>query len=332
MIVNFLKVDIRDLGKDTSESEHPSIYALTRIPAVKRLIKIADIPNPILEEFYFGGENAHIYRLVNGDSYSGQVTWLTSSTSSFSCSMPLHMLKINRKKLSDNLTNEKKEKAALMDSYLGRFCATSIETIDDAFVLKGKRTNNFLCGLQEYVQGYDFYPLSESDYLRGLNLKESQGLVDCVKKLILEQGIIPNLWKIMYDEKNNVLKVVDLYDVRKVYMDEKKGEDDEKETSARINELPLVDMSVLALARIEEKIKGSRVDMTEKIYDYFLNPERCLKAKQKIEEYARIEESRINSEERMRCFLTKKCIKDRCNNGFFINKDIDFSKLYIPPS
>ncbi|MEE4355480.1 MAG: hypothetical protein V2I97_03375 [Desulfococcaceae bacterium] len=147
----------------------------------------------------------------------------------------------------------------------------------------GKRI--LLCGLQDYVSGNvldpwdDIYWRADSDLFRHMKIScenhffqkiRSSGrqFIMRVKELAAKKGLIPDLagiGNILLSADGNI-KLVDINNVSTVDFGQEIRTDDKG--------FPVCDKSVEALALLEEKLLGSQVSMAEKLYRFYLHPER----------------------------------------------------------
>jgi len=146
-----------------------------------------------------------------------------------------------------------------------------------------------LCGLQEYVEGNILDPWGEihlgrhSDLFRNMEIpaenasasaffrkiRNSAAQFICrIRKMVEEAGLIPDLAGI-----GNILlsaagdfRLVDINNISAVTFSPEIPTDDKN--------FPVCDKSVEALALMEEKLLGQVPDMSEKLYQIYLRPER----------------------------------------------------------
>jgi len=190
----------------------------------------------------------------------------------YSLATPLFILRIFKRKLDLKNVTEEKQKAEIIETYLGEFCAYSHEFITP-YKINNIEVPPLLCGLQEYVKGQDFDPWSKKDNPKILNLEKSIGFLDNIKRLIVLERLIPDLAgikNIRIDERSGILKLVDMNNINPLVFTDNIYLDDRS--------YPIIDKSVEALSLIEKILTGD-LDRSY-LYPYFLNPERMKRVNQ----------------------------------------------------
>ncbi len=213
---------------------------------------------------------------------------------------PRLMLRIFRSRL-ETLDSALLEigRVKLVERYLApEFMATSTECIVDYRRPEG--TDLLLCGLQEVISGEildpwslldtrDLLPalhdaLCHGNEMATLSLPEWRGRIrrsavdflQRIKRMVAEAGHIPDLAGVgnLLVTARGGIRLVDINNICAVRFD----------ASIRLDEkgYPVCDKSIEALSLIEKKLLGRPVDMGERIYRWFLDPERR-KAVQKSE-------------------------------------------------
>ncbi|MFC1828774.1 hypothetical protein ACFL0O_04090 [Thermodesulfobacteriota bacterium] len=223
----------------------------------------------------------------------------------FPWAKPLRMLRIFRTRFSSvEDVFEEIRKLKIIESYLPRDSYAKSEEFIVDYIRDGKR-DFILCGLQEYIEGEVLNPwsLTQNYYLRSLFTtmqdegRFSSGLtteqliqrvqettthfVDSAKKMILETGVIPDLAGVANLILTPVgsIKLVDINNISKVSFQTKISLDDKK--------YPVCDKSIEALSMLERHLLERPLDMTEKIYRTFLEPQRMEVVKEIEEEFHR---------------------------------------------
>ncbi len=211
---------------------------------------------------------------------------------------PLRILRLFRTRLAgleDALDEIRRVK--LVERYLAPdFLARSNEFIVE-YVTAGGR-GILLCGLQEYVNGeilnpwgllsgdrlietlYDhLFPPQEqpSHRSRWAETVRAEGarFIACIKQMIIETGHVPDLAGMgnLVIVPSGVIKLVDINNIAQVAFTPEIDLDDKG--------YPVCDKSIEALAHLEAKLLGNTIDPTERMYRFFLNPERMGRVSEK---------------------------------------------------
>jgi len=211
---------------------------------------------------------------------------------------PLRILRLFRTRLSglgDAL--EEIRRVKLVERYLAPdFLARSNEFIVD-YVTAGGR-GILLCGLQEFVDGEILNPwgllsgerLIETVYdhlsppqeqpshrSRWAETVRAEGarFIGHIKQMIIETGHVPDLAGMgnLVIVPSGVIKLVDINNIAQVAFTQEIDLDDKG--------YPVCDKSIEALAHLEAKLLGNTIDPTERMYRFFLNPERMRRVSEK---------------------------------------------------
>lgn len=220
---------------------------------------------------------------------------------------PTHMLRIFRARLAsiDNALAEIK-RVKKVENYLGSdFIAASSEFLVDYHGPGG--ASIMLCGFQVYVEGEILEPwgLLDGDRLlsslyESLHRKRqccdahrNQWIKDVrqkaavfvrkIKQMIAEAGYIPDLAGAgnLVVPKTGEIRLVDINNISPVVFDSEIRLDDKG--------YPVCDKSVEALSLVESKILGRPIDPQDRIYQFFLDPDRKRQAQIKEELFYRNE-------------------------------------------
>jgi hypothetical protein len=220
---------------------------------------------------------------------------------------PTRMLRIFRTRLAsiDNAMAEIK-RVKKVENYLGSdFIAASSEFLVDYHGPGG--TSIMLCGFQVYVEGEILEPwgllggdrlLSSlyeslhrkrecSDAHRKQWIEDVRQKADVfvrkIKQMIAEAGYIPDLAGAgnLVVPKTGEIRLVDINNISPVVFDSEIRLDDKG--------YPVCDKSVEALSLVESKILGRPIDHQDRIYQFFLDPDRKRQAQIKEELFYRNE-------------------------------------------
>jgi hypothetical protein len=205
---------------------------------------------------------------------------------------PRRMFRLFRSRLKtlDRALNEI-GRVKIVEQYLApNFMATSVECIVDYHGPKG--WDLMLCGFQEYVQGEVLDPwsiLGKAELLpslfdqlkngvRAISPSKSQWIstvrnngrqfVEKIKQMMTDAGHIPDLagaGNLILTAEGDI-RLVDINNISRV--------DFSGSISLDEKGYPVCDKSVEALALIEEKIVGRKVDRHDKLFKLFLDPKR----------------------------------------------------------
>jgi hypothetical protein len=218
---------------------------------------------------------------------------------------PTHMLRIFRARLSsiDNALAEIK-RVMKVENYLGSdFIAASSEFLVDYHGPGG--ASIMLCGFQVYVEGVILDPwglLGGDRLLSSLyeslhrpeacsDAHQKQWIKDVrqkaavfvwkIKQMIAEAGYIPDLAGAgnLVVPKTGEIRLVDINNISPVVFDPEIRLDDKG--------YPVCDKSVEALSLVETKILGRSIDRQDRIYQFFLDPDRKRRVQIKEESFYR---------------------------------------------
>jgi hypothetical protein len=218
---------------------------------------------------------------------------------------PTHMLRIFRARLAsiDNALAEIK-RVKKVENYLGSdFIAASSEFLVDYHGPGG--ASIMLCGFQVYVEGeiLDPWGLLGGDRLLSSLYESLHGAKACsdahqkqwikdvrqkaavfvrkIKQMIAEARYIPDLAGAgnLVVPKTGEIRLVDINNISPVVFD----------TEIRLDDkgYPVCDKSVEALSLVETKILGRSIDRQDRIYQFFLDPDRKRRVQIKEESFYR---------------------------------------------
>ena len=218
---------------------------------------------------------------------------------------PTHMLRIFRTRLAsiDSALAEIK-RVKKVENYLGSdFIAASSEFLVDYHGPGG--ASIMLCGFQVYVEGeiLDPWGLLGGDRLLSSLYESLHGAKACsdahqkqwikdvrqkaavfvrkIKQMIAEAGYIPDLAGAgnLVVPKTGEIRLVDINNISPVVFDSEIRLDDKG--------YPVCDKSVEALSLVETKILGRSIDRQDRIYQFFLDPDRKRRVQIKEESFYR---------------------------------------------
>ena len=247
----------------------------------------------VFRKYHKQGLRSHIMEVLDPkDVLKQKKGEIVDGIRMFPWAEPIKILRIFRTKFSSIKdvfaeTNTLKiiEKYLPQNSY-----AKSDEFIADYILNNTKQF--ILCGLQEYVKGEvldpwdpiskeqltDFWAQMEDKRpdkdnvepelrIRKFN-KKVEHFIACVKKMILEAKYIPDfagVENLLITADGNV-KLVDINNISKVSFAPDIRLDDKG--------YPVCDKSIEAVSMLEIKLLGKSIDLTEKLYQIFLDPQR----------------------------------------------------------
>lgn len=216
---------------------------------------------------------------------------------------PLRMLRIFRTRFASLAQAiEEVKRVKMIEMYLG---SDSIARSEEFLVEYEKSSGNeiLLCGLQEYVEGeildpwsylgrdhmmtlhrrmlYDDNPeesFPANNWFENLN-KMAERFINNIKRLIIEAHHVPDLagvGNLLIDRSGNI-KLVDINNISEVFFDSVIRTDDIG--------YPVCDKSIEALSYLEQKLVGKPLDMNERIYKLFLDPDRRKEVKSMEESF-----------------------------------------------
>ena len=244
-------------------------------------------------KYHKQGLRSHIMEVLNPKDVSKQNKGeIVDGIRIFPWAEPIKILRIFRTKFSsiEDVFAETKT-LKIIEKYLPQNSyAKSDEFISD-YILNN--TKHFiLCGLQEYVKGEvlnPWDPISKAqlaDFWAQVNVKKAdehqaaaeqrirkfykkvEHFIACVKKMILEAEYIPDfagVENLLITADGNV-KLVDINNISKVSFAPDIRLDDKG--------YPVCDKSIEAVSMLETKLLGKPIDLAEKLYQIFLDPQR----------------------------------------------------------
>jgi hypothetical protein len=207
----------------------------------------------------------------------------------FPMAQPVAMLRIFKNTFS-SLRDIQKE----IDNYkiLQQWLSKSHYAVSSEFIVdytRGRDKRILLCGLQEYVHGEHVDPWNANAYLKIAGivkdapvealktaLENLAAFVNCIKKIIMKTGAIPDLAGVgnLIMTPLGTVKLVDINNISRLTMDHHIPVDDKG--------YPVSDKSVQALFQIETQILGRPKDTTDTLYRFFLDSQR-MKAVRELE-------------------------------------------------
>ena len=197
--------------------------------------------------------------------------------------IPLKMLRIFRIRFSriEEIFDETR-KLRIVEKCLGpKFLAVSSEFIVD-YVGPDKR-DFILCGLQEFVKGRGLDPWQPFNEIEKETVtvidriqRNAANFIDGIKRMVLEARCVPDLAGVrnILLTPSGGIKLVDINNISKITFESQIKVDDKG--------YPVCDKSIEVLALLEQNLLNRSIDMREKIYKVFLEPER-MKAVAEIE-------------------------------------------------
>lgn len=271
---------------------------------VTKLNFIISSPPWVFRKHFRQGLRSHVMEILDpGEVETEQSGTIIEGTRWFPAAIPRHIFRIFRTRLQSlEEAWAEIERVKLVSHYLApQFMAHSTECIMEYHGPNGSEL--MLCGFQEYIKGEIFDPwtiLDTTAYLQttyasmckgeltkhlskdewGVEAREKGLLfVDKIKTMIIDVGIIPDLAGVgnLIMTAKGELCLVDINNISAVSGDAEIVLDEK--------DYPVCDKSVEALSLIEEKICGQTIDMNEKLYKLFLNPERKAMVEEKVQKF-----------------------------------------------
>jgi hypothetical protein len=274
---------IKDI-RDKSHITHEDVLALNFIRKPGAYV---------FRKYHKQGLRSHIMEVLDpGDLLKQNKGELLDGIRIFPWAKPLKILRIFRTKFfSTQEVFEEIKKLKIVEKYLPYDSyARSDEFIVD--YIWNKNHDIILCGLQEYVEGevlnpWDPIPENQlaglftriegheyhgsqmtSEQLIHKFYKKVEQFTACVKKMILEANYVPDfagVENLLITPTGNI-KLVDINNISKVFLGPEISLDDKG--------YPVCDKSIEAISMLEKKLLGKSIDMTEKLYKIFLDPQR----------------------------------------------------------
>ncbi len=255
----------------------------------------------VFRRHYRQGLRSHIIEVLDPAHVEAESKgFLQNGIKWYPKAIPLKMLRIFRIRFSlvEEIFDETR-KLRIVEQYLGpKFLAVSSEFIVD--YVRPDKHDFILCGLQEFVHGqgldpwHSFNEIELRDLILGSNNlpnKETEKtiesiigsiqrnavkFIDGIKRMVLETHYVPDLAGVrnILLTPSGGIKLVDINNISKIIFGSQIKVDDKG--------YPVCDKSIEALARLEQNLLNRPIDMREKIYNVFLEPER-MKAVAEIE-------------------------------------------------
>jgi hypothetical protein len=263
-------------------------------------------PGFIFKRHHRSGLRSHIFQVLDPAAVLRERDGaLLDGLPTFPKAKPVKMLRIfrirfkNLKEAEEELKRVKWVETFLAPHHLAR----SNEFLVDLMV--GRRLEPILCGLQEYVEGETVDPWSalDSNHLESLQKRifppgivlsgskieawiqsvreKAQDLICRLKRLIEEAGYVPDLagsGNLLLTLSGHI-KLVDINNISRVSFDSAIPLDD--------REYPVCDKSIEALSLLEEKLLLKPIDNNERIYSFFLDPDRMKRVRELEREFHR---------------------------------------------
>ena len=268
------------------------------------IIGLNFISNPrryVFRRHYRQGLRSHIIEILDPAHVEAERRgFLRNGIRWYPKAIPLKMLRIFRIRfLRIEEVFDETRKLRIVEQYLGpKFLAVSSEFIVD-YVGPDKR-DFILCGLQEFVKGrvldpwQPFNAIEKGDFrLRsndfsneeiekervtaiGRIQRNAANFIDGIKRMVIEARYVPDLAGVrnILLTPSGGIKLVDINNVSAITFESQIKVDDKG--------YPVCDKSIEALAQLEQNLLNRSINMREKIYKVFLEPER-MKAVAEIE-------------------------------------------------
>jgi hypothetical protein len=263
-------------------------------------------PGFIFRRHHRSGLRSHIFQVLDPTEVQRERDGaLRDGLRTFPKAKPIKMLRIFRIRFKDrNEADEEVKRVKRVETFLApHHLARSNEFLVDLMV--GGRLEPILCGLQEYVEGETVDPWSGLDrnhlgslqkriFPPGIALsgseieawiltvrEKAQDLIYRLKRLIEEAGYVPDLagsGNLLLTLTGHI-KLVDINNISRVSFDSAVPLDDRG--------YPVCDKSIEALYLLEEKLLLKPIDSTEKVYSFFLDPDRMKRVRELEREFHR---------------------------------------------
>jgi hypothetical protein len=263
-------------------------------------------PGFIFRRHHRSGLRSHIFQVLDPtDVQKERDGVLLDGLRVFPKAKPVKMLRIFRIRFKDrHEAEEEVKRVKRIETFLApHHLARSNEFIVDLMV--GSRSEPVLCGLQEYVEGETVDPWRSLDrnhlgslqkriFPPGIALssaeieawiqsvrEKAKDLIYRLKRLIAEAGYVPDLagsGNLLLTITGHI-KLVDINNISRVSFDSAIPLDD--------REYPVCDKSIEALSLLEEKLLLKPIDKAERIYSFFLDPDRMKTVRELEREFHR---------------------------------------------
>jgi hypothetical protein len=263
-------------------------------------------PGFIFKRHHRSGLRSHIFQVLDPAAVLRERDGaLLDGLPTFPKAKPVKMLRIFRIRFKNrNDAEEELRRVKWIDTFLSpHHLARSNEFLVDLMV--GRGLEPILCGLQEYVEGETIDPWSGLDgnhleslhkrmfpqgiFLSGSKIEawiqtvreKAQDLICRLKRLIEEAGYVPDLagsGNLLLTLSGHI-KLVDINNISRVSFDSAIPLDD--------REYPVCDKSIEALSLLEEKLLLKPIDNNERIYSFFLDPDRMKRVRELEREFHR---------------------------------------------
>jgi len=247
----------------------------------------------VFRKYHKQGLRSHIMEVLDpGDFLKQNNGEIVDGIRVFPWAKPLKMLRIFRTKFSSTKeVCEEIKKLKIIEKYLPQDAYAK----SDEFIVDYTWNNNrdfILCGLQEYVEGEVLNPWDQIPKHQWVDIfmpikdcgsnefqmtpeqrthnfqKKIENFIVCVKKLILEANLIPDFAgaENLLVTPSGSIKLVDINNISNVSFGPDITLDDKG--------YPVCDKSIEAISMLEQGILEKPVDMTDKLYKIFLDPQR----------------------------------------------------------
>jgi hypothetical protein len=263
-------------------------------------------PGFIFRRHHRSGLRSHIFQVLDpAEVQKERDGVLLAGLRTFPKAKPIKMLRIFRIRFKNlHEAEEEVKRVKWIETFLAPHnLAKSNEFLVDLMV--GPRLEPILCGLQEYVEGESVDPWSALDKkhlgslwkrmcpqgiaLSGSEIEawiqtvreKAQGLIYGLKRLIEEAGHVPDLagsGNVLLTHMGHI-KLVDINNISTVSFDSAIPLDDRG--------YPVCDKSIEALSLLEQKLLLKPIDTGERIYSFFLDPDRMKRVRELEREFHR---------------------------------------------
>lgn len=236
--------------------------------------------------YYRQGLRSHVMEVLDPEDLALERSGVLSDrVRTFPRARPIKMFRVFRKRFKTlEQAREEVLRVKLVEKYLGpEYIAHSEEILVDYML--GDKRHLLLCGLQDYVEGEALDPWSpvqegllwemasrfapvDPENALGLFLKNAEEFLRRMKRLIKEAGLIPDLAGInnLIITSSGPIRLVDINNISPINLAPDIPVDDKG--------YPICDKSIQALSLLEKKLLGRDPDMTDPLFQAFLDPER----------------------------------------------------------